>query len=74
MAAETTPEVDETAVARESPVRRAHAAAARRRGRSSAPGYLGVPLEELADQDPFALAREGRGLPALGGRGPGTDG
>src|SRR5690348_989252 len=51
MAAKTTPEVDETAVARESPVRQAHAAAARRHGRSSAPGYLGVPLEELGEEE-----------------------
>src|ERR1700757_1895417 len=46
-----TPELDETAIARESPVRQAHAAAARRHGRASAPGYLGLPIEEAGDAE-----------------------
>ncbi|HEX5225939.1 MAG TPA: SRPBCC family protein [Solirubrobacteraceae bacterium] len=41
------PQVDEQAIERESPVRRAHARTAEREGRASAPGYLGVPLDEV---------------------------
>src|SRR4051812_14377097 len=47
-------DLDEAAVTRESPVRRAHSAAARRHGRASAPGYLGVPIEEARDAERVA--------------------
>ena len=44
-------QVDDRAAERESPVRHAHAAAARRHGRASAPGYLGVPVGDPAQDD-----------------------
>ncbi|HEX3509985.1 MAG TPA: SRPBCC family protein [Solirubrobacteraceae bacterium] len=56
-----TRQVDPEAVQRESPVRQAHAAEARRHGRASAPGYLGVPLEEAPDVDREETEDDGEG-------------
>jgi uncharacterized membrane protein len=47
MAEHATAEIDDRPEERESPVRHAHAVRARRHGRASTPGYLGLP----ADQD-----------------------
>src|SRR5690349_10406382 len=43
------PPVNEDAETRESPVRHAHAVLAERRGRAGAPGYLGLPAEEVGE-------------------------
>src|SRR5437763_11554156 len=51
------PRVDDRPEERESPVRHAHAVAARRHGRASTPGYLGVPLEEVEPEERADLER-----------------
>jgi uncharacterized membrane protein len=46
MAETSTTQIDDEGEERESPVRHAHGVRARRHGRASAPGYLGLPVEE----------------------------
>src|SRR5437764_1350517 len=53
--------IDDRPEERESPVRRAHAVAARRHGRASTPGYLGVPLDEVEPDERADLERTGSG-------------
>src|SRR5881394_4030166 len=55
------PRVDDRPEERESPVRHAHAVAARRHGRASTPGYLGVPLDEVEPDERADLERTGSG-------------
>ena len=53
--------VDDRPEERESPVRHAHAVAARRHGRASTPGYLGVPLDEVEPGERADLERTDSG-------------
>src|SRR5436190_13953997 len=53
-----TTHIDDRPEERESPVRHAHAVAASRHGRASAPGYLGLPADDAPEHDLSAAESE----------------